>query len=295
MKLSICICTYNRARSLAQTLDSLIPAVAGLTDVEIVIVDNNSTDRTQQTIAHYARTLPIVGVFEKRQGLSIARNTAIANSCGELVLFTDDDTRWDDGSIHALLDEARDHPQAGFFGGRILPQWPNRTPKWLHDPTLDLIAGVLGHYDLGAESRPIEASDRLPYGANFTVRRETLNRLGQFDESLGAIGNRIRRGEDTDLIQRAISLGYQGRYVPAALCMHNVDPQNLRLSKLFEVGFEKGLSMDQDQKSLTQHVLRQTTLTVRAFMQLLKGRGDRFRQCVILLGIEHGLRHQNND
>lgn len=180
------------------------------------------------------------------------------------------------------------------LGGRILPSWPDGPPNWLTDPSLDLIAGVLGHYDLGPESRVIGNSDLLPFGANFTVRRTALEKIGHFDEALGVVDDRRRRGEDTDLLQRAISLGYQGRYVADALCLHRIDPRNLNLSRLFEVGFEKGLSVDRIHRSFKQHFFVQARITIRAFVQLLKGRGDRFRQCVIRLGIEQGNRQERD-
>lgn len=295
MILSICICTFNRAQSLAVTLDSLAPAIAGLQGIEIVIVDNNSDDETAHTVARYARTLPIIYHFEGRQGLSAARNTALQVSSGELVLFTDDDTLWAGHSIRALLDEVIKHPEVGFFGGRILPHWPHGAPRWLHDPTLDMIAGVLGHYDLGLESRLIGSTDMLPFGANFTVRRQASNSIGRFDETLGALGHRRRRGEDSDFLQRGVNLGYTGWYIPRALCMHRLDPHNLKLLSLFQLGVEKGLAIELSLKSPIKHGLDQSTLAIRAVAQLVRGRGDRFRQSVIRMGIEQGAARQRHD
>ena len=295
MMLSICICTYNRSPSLARMLDSLSPAVAGMKNIEIVIVDNNSDDDTAQTVAHFARTLPIRYRFEPRQGLSVARNTAVRMSNGDLVLFTDDDTHWQKDSISALLDDAEGHPDVGFFGGRVLPQWPVRPPSWLHDPSLDLLAGVLVHYDLGMASRTLRANDPLPYGANFAVFRNILEQVGPFDETLGAIGMRRRRGEDTDLLQRTVKLGYSGWYCADSLCMHRVDPDNLKLRKLFALGVEKGLLLERTHGSSTRYRFDQGLVAIRALAQLFKGRGDRFRQCVIVMGIHEGQARKRHD
>jgi len=299
MILSICICTFERSQSLATTLHSIVQAVAGLSDVEIVIVDNNSHDDTRRSVtqlsARLAATLPIHYHFEGRQGLAIARNTAVRASSGALLLFTDDDTLWHEPSVRALLADASAHPQAGFFGGRMLAQWPAKPPSWLHEPGLDLLAGVIGHYDPAGESRALTASDPLPFGANFAVRRELLDDVGGFDETLGVIGDRRGRGEETDLLRRAMARGHSGRYVAGMFCLHRVNPRNLQLSRLYEVGVEKGLKVDEPRRTMVQARCKQTMYAIRGLVQLIKGRGDRFRQCVICMGIEKGLMQREHD
>lgn len=313
MFLSICICTFNRAQSLRDTLDSLLLAVAQIDDVEIVVVDNNSRDNTAKTIGQFAlreispsaNAVPVRYHFEARQGLAIARNTAVKASKGELLLFTDDDTLWSEGSVKALIDDAKSHPRIGFFGGRMLAKWPKSPPAWLREPSLDLLAGVLGHYDLANSSRALTADDPLPYGANFAVRKDVLDVVGTFDEALGVIGERRGRGEDTDLLQRAVQAGYSGRFVAEALCMHRVDPRNLQLTSLYQMGVEKGLleqsaagkavTHDEPRRAAWRTRFNQLGYCVRGLVQLVKGRGDRFRQCIMRVGIEQGAMQRDRE
>jgi GT2 family glycosyltransferase len=229
-------------------------------------------------------------LFEPEPGKNHALNRGLEDAAlGDLVAFTDDDVLWRAGGLAALSAAAAARPDAGFFGGRVLPWWPEKPPRWLHDPTLDLIAGVLGHYAPDIRSRALQPADPLPFGANFAVRRRVLDAVGAFDTRLGAVGPRRRRGEDTDLLRRARDAGYTGYYAADALCLHRVDARNLALPRLFDLGVEKGLCLDPGAGAVLARRRNQAVLAARGLVQILKGRGDRFRQCVVRMGIEQGL------
>ena len=75
-----------------QTLESFTGlAVPAATDWEILVVNNNCTDQTDQVIQAYQDRLPVRRAFEPRPGLSHARNRAIAEATGDYILWTDDD------------------------------------------------------------------------------------------------------------------------------------------------------------------------------------------------------------
>lgn len=99
--LSVVICTYNRSGSLAETLASVNACtLPGDCTVELVVVDNNSTDDTAAVCATFAGVarIPFRCVKETAQGLSHARNRGVAEATGDVVIFTDDDVlvnaRW---------------------------------------------------------------------------------------------------------------------------------------------------------------------------------------------------------
>ena len=95
-KLSICICTYNRAENLKRTLSSLVAQVGIQSElIEVLIVDNNCTDATAEVLQAFRKILPLRCVTERAQGLAHARNRAIAEFSGDVLLFTDDDVRLD--------------------------------------------------------------------------------------------------------------------------------------------------------------------------------------------------------
>ena len=217
--ISICICTYNRSESLWRTLDSLahqddINSIA----VEVLVVDNNCTDDTPKVIEAFREKLPIRRVTETRQGLAHARNRAIAEFKGDVLLFTDDDMYLTPGWLAAYHDAINIYPDADYFGGRILPDWGKFKPRWILDEPLPLIDGVLCWFDFGVETRPYRSSDQGPVGGSFAVRRRLFERLGSFRVDLGRVGTGLGRGEETEFINRAKQIGAKGIYVGQALC-----------------------------------------------------------------------------
>lgn len=89
-KLSVIIPAYNGERFLAETLDCVLNQT--LKDVQIVIVDDGSTDSTAAIIAEYAKKHSnILPLSQPNSGVSAARNNGIKNAEGEYLLFLDSD------------------------------------------------------------------------------------------------------------------------------------------------------------------------------------------------------------
>ena len=132
MFITIAICTFNRAESLRRTLDSLV-AMRVPSDLswEIVIVNNNSTDHTDEVISEYVGRLPVRWEFEPRPGKSNARNRAIDVAKGEYIVWTDDDVVVDTGWLTAYVEAFRRWPEAAVFGGRIMPRYEAPVAKWV--------------------------------------------------------------------------------------------------------------------------------------------------------------------
>ena len=132
MDASIIVCTYNRAESLKDTLAALAKLdVLPTREWEVVIVDNNSRDHTRQVVEEMQRTWPRLRyVFEPEQGLSHARNRGIAESNGEITLFTDDDVLPEPDWLETTLAGMTEYG-ADACGGYIAPIWETPPPAWL--------------------------------------------------------------------------------------------------------------------------------------------------------------------
>ena len=143
MFVTIGICTYNRAESLRRTLDSLT-ALQMPKDVvwEILIVNNNSTDHTDEVIAEYRHRLPVRREFEPRPGKSNALNRAIDAANGEYILWTDDDVVVGPGWLTAYVDAFRRRPEAALFGGPITPKLKAPGQPWVAESFLGLAGAV---------------------------------------------------------------------------------------------------------------------------------------------------------
>ena len=221
MDASVILCTYNRAASLARTLQTLGDLVlpSGL-QWELIVIDNNSTDNTSKVCNKFTSRLPLCYVFEAQQGKSYALNTGITLARGGLVLFLDDDVDVDKDWIASLWDAAGRHPEASFFGGRILPKWEQPPPHWLAAHSQSLLSGITVHVDLGNITRRITDSDPCFYGANSAYRRAVFARGARFDPTICPCRDNQVRGEEEELIQQLRAQGQIGLYVPEATVHH---------------------------------------------------------------------------
>ena len=288
--ISVCICTYNRSKGLRRTLESLARQ-NNINLGEVLIVDNNCTDDTADVVESFRETLPIRRITESRQGLSHARNRAVADFRGDVLLFTDDDVRLGTSWLAAYQDAIRRFPDADYFGGRILPDWGQAKPRWSGDEPLPMIDGALVWFDHGAETRLAWTTEPPPFGASFAIRRRLSEKIGLFRVDLGAGGMALGRGEETEFLVRARNAGAQGVYVGEALCFHAYDPRRLTLTALYRYGVSQGRSHN----AIADRPHRGSYgaaawFVAKGVFQMIKGRGDRFRQCIINAGIETGTR-----
>jgi len=89
-KISVMVPVYNGEKTLEKCLSSIISQT--YPECEIIVVDNNSTDKTKEIITKYSNdNKNIKYVFEKKQGRGSARNAGINNSTGEIIVMTDSD------------------------------------------------------------------------------------------------------------------------------------------------------------------------------------------------------------
>ena len=227
MKFSVAICTWNRAELLDRTLASLCRLRASDQEPwEIVLVDNNCTDRTGDVVGKYADRLPLRLVREMRQGHSFARNRAVEHCRGEIVVWTDDDVVVDEDWLQhyrSLIDRTA---EASFWGGPIRPKFDAERPDWLV-ANWKTCQGCFAVRDLGTEVFELTA-DRLPYGANFAVRTG-VQRQFHFDENRGRKAHSLVGDEELDVMRRMIAGGHRGFWVPQAGVEHLIPVERMTL------------------------------------------------------------------
>lgn len=238
---TLAICTCNRASSLARTLEGLRRLVVptGL-KWELLVIDNGSLDTTREVLESVRSQLPIRRVFEPRLGLSHARNRALENARGELILWTDDDVIVDPLWLVEHVEGARNFPSAAFFGGSIVPRFVTAPPRWLHR-NLKEFGGVFAARALGPGQRWIRDRSELPYGANFSVRRAALGSLA-FAPELGRSSQGMLLGEETHLLTTLLEQGANGAWLGDAIVEHMVAPERMNRDYIWSYFYAAGRS-----------------------------------------------------
>lgn len=216
--ISVLICTRNRPEQLErclQSLQSLSPFPH-----EIIVIDNApSSDATQQLVAKIPE---VKYVLEPRPGLSIARNTGIRHSTGNIIAFTDDDVIVHSDWITRIAQS--------FQGDRVIAMTGLILPAELENEAQLIFQK--GHTGFGWGYRPITFDTQFfeemkPYavpvwrigaGANMAFRRELFDRIGLFDERLGAGASGC--SEDSEIWYRILAEGWFCRYEPTAVVYH---------------------------------------------------------------------------
>lgn len=227
MHFTVAICTWNRARSLEQTLERLteLSIPEGVT-WDVLVVENNCTDDTGAAAARFGGRLPLRVVSEPRPGKSWALNRVADEATGEWILHTDDDVLVDPGWLAAYAAAASRHPDAAVCGGPIEPWFDRTPPVWL-EAGLSAIGSAFAVLDPGPVERPIERI-AVPFGANLAIRADVQRRF-RYDTDLGPRPGSELRGEETTLVRRLLEAGLTGWWVPGARVRHviPIDRQSL--------------------------------------------------------------------
>ena len=211
MKMSHIICSRNRAAQLEFALSKLNPEALARHNVELVLVDNASDDATLTIMQNYAKqSRAVTRVVQAEQvGRSIALNVGVRASCGDLVIFTDDDCYLEENYYEAILKEF-DPAQHQYGTGQVL----------LFDPSDDRRIAIRPI----AQKYVIPPGSFLPAGAiqgpNMFFLRCVFERIGYFCEVLGS-GALFKSASDTEFSTRASLGGFSGVLLPSVIVYHH--------------------------------------------------------------------------
>ncbi len=240
-RLSIIVATYNRAKQLLGTLDSLTKQNLPASEWECIVVDNNSKDDTQILFTDFVKSheeFNLRIVRENRQGLSFARNRGIEESNGEIIAIIDDDEVVNEGFARCYLELFDKFECAVAAGGRVVPRYPSGRPSWLSHFTEVPIANPT---DWGDSIRKFPKG-KIPAGGNMAFRREVLLKYRGFETSLGRIGGRLTGGEESDLFERLASDGVEFWYVPDSIIYHIIGKEKLTGDYFKRLSYNTGVS-----------------------------------------------------
>jgi len=233
-KISVVICTYNRSAYIRDAMESLYLQTLSKDQFEVIVVNNNSTDDTEQICKNYISSHPdiaIVYLNESKQGASFARNTGASLSKSSLLCFMDDDAIADADYLQRIVTFFEEHQDAGGLGGRIIPKYIPEEPKWMSH----FVSSLVGHFHY-SESVTEFAAQKFPLESNMIIRKLDFDQIKGFNTSLpGVMGTLRIGGEGKDFFFRLKELGRTIYYDPNIRVQHVVETSKLTKEYLYRV------------------------------------------------------------
>ncbi len=216
LQLTVAIPTYNRADFLRQTLAGIARQDFPKGAFEVLVIDNNSTDHTRAVVAEFAGATPAPRyLLETKQGLDYARNRAITEARGDLIVFADDDILmspdWLSQLAAPLLTDSAH--RVGAVGGEVIPVFPDGLPPWVAEWHAPLA--------FRADAGPLVAK-YSPMGANLALPKWVFEKLGPFHTALDRAAGNYFSGGDSEMIRRVRAAGLEVWFAPAAAVQHQM-------------------------------------------------------------------------
>ena len=200
---SVIVPTYRRPGQLAECLEALARLEYPRDRLEVIVVDDGGGEPLDDIVAAARDRLDVVLIRQENAGPSAARNIAVAQARGDLLVFTDDDCR-------------------------PAPDWLQRLGSG-HSAAPDVILG--GHTVNALDQNSYSAVSQLIIDAGYERHNSERQAAGFFTTNnlavpaaglrrLGGFDPRLRTSEDRDLCDRWVGQGAHMHYVPEALVLH---------------------------------------------------------------------------
>lgn len=223
--ISIIICCYNSADKLPATLMHLAKQQLTEVNAELVIVDNNSNDLTNEIALQLWNKLgspfPLTIVQEPDPGLSNARKKGIAVSKNNYLVFCDDDNWLAEDYLTIVKNRFDADQNLAIIGGMGFAEFETKAPTWFGQ--------FYQSYAVGAQA-PTESAVNNVYGAGMAIRKDVLHETYHKFGSLLLSGRKEKKlsaGEDSEICLRVKLLGYQILYTDKLVFKHYLTANRL--------------------------------------------------------------------
>jgi len=251
MFVSVVICSYNRAAYIGAALDSLYHQTASKDDFEVIVVDNNSSDGTDEVVKTW-RTANPDGHFyystETKQGASFARNKGAALAKADWLCFMDDDAIATQDYIQNIIRHTQEHPSILGFGGKIIPKYIPEEPRWMSY----YVSSLVGNFDYAPVACPFE-NGKYPLESNMILKKSAFDLVGGFNEAIpGVVGTLRIGGEGKELFYKVIALGEKIYYDPSICVYHVVEVKKLTPEYMYRVASGIGRGERARTKAISQ-------------------------------------------
>lgn len=243
------VCTYNRVEFLKKAVNSLLSqTIIEKSDVkwEIIIVNNNSTDSTEEYLLEIAKTNEnIQYVFEEKQGICHARNSGFHAARYDIIAYLDDDEWADSNWAAELIRVFKENDRVGCVAGPYYLENKDRLPFWISPSSY----AVLGDVWINTNQESYCEMGRVGFGGgNLAINKDACVKAGGFP-LLGRKGELLLSDEDTLICYAIYDAGFKLFYNPKAIAHHALIPSRVKLS--YFLRYAKGMAYTRAKKEKT--------------------------------------------
>jgi glycosyltransferase involved in cell wall biosynthesis len=233
-KVSVIIPTYNRAKILPRTIESVLNQT--FKDFELIIVDDGSTDNTKQTVGEFQkRDSRVKYIWQENFGAPAGpKNTGIKNAKGKYIAFLDDDDEWLPEKLERQIKLfSNSSGNLGFVGCNILV---------VEEKTKKIIKKLkMPSYPKEIFLKKLLEGNFIFTSSSILIKREVLNKVGLFDTNL-------KYADDWDLWLR-ISENFSFDFVPEYLLKYYIHQKGITINlKPFQEAEEHQYILEKYQK-----------------------------------------------
>ena len=224
---------------LRETLKSWLSVQNTGSNVELIIVDNNSTDHTPQVVESFRSACPsqLRYVCETNVGLSYARNRGIKEASGNIVAFVDDDVFFDEAWLNELQKAFNDNHEISCAGGNSIPKFDADQPSWITENVLRLYGSTgSGDHD------KFMIFPEYPAGLNMAFRKDVFAQVGDFNTRLGRIKNSLLSNEEREIFYRISEADLKVFYASQAVLYHRIPRDRMSKSWVVKRFYWQGIS-----------------------------------------------------
>ncbi len=247
--LSIIIPTCNRGKNLNQLFDSITELNIEKSFIEILLIDNASTDNTKQICFEFIdknQEIDIRYFYEPVPGLLSGRHLGASEAKSEILCFLDDDVELNPDWANSILQILSERQDIDLLTGPNLPKYEIEPPRWLNDfwlptPYGGKQCGELSLLDLGEQIIEIDAI--WVWGLNFIIRKNAYQELRGFHPDVIPQKIQFLQGDgETGLSIKANEAGMKSLYHYKVLLYHLVPDFRLTAEYFEKRYFYQGIA-----------------------------------------------------
>jgi len=291
IKLSIVILSYNTRDLTLACLKSIVPIFKKeleAKELEIIIVDNNSSDDSVESIKRYISNIRYEGIIklirnEKNLGFGKGCNIGAKETGGKYILFLNSDTQVLDKGFFGMTEFLDKNPKAGILGGKLEDNdgsIQSSAGKFYN--LFNLLIMLLGLERLGFLRSSPEKIQKVDWvsGACLMVRSDIFRKLSGFDEKI------FMYMEDMEICFRVKKSGYETYFYPDIKLLHKSLGSSNKTFAIINI-YKGILHFYSKHKTHLEYLVAKTLLTIKAeiliavgFLTLNPELRDRYRKAI---------------